>query len=186
MIYGYARVSSKGQELYGNGLEVQEKVLREAGAEVIYSEAFTGTKRHRPELDKLLSVLKPGDTVIVHKLDRIARTAKEGLDIIDCIVDKGCTLTIQNMGTFDSSPMGKMIRTMFLGFAEFEHDMIMQRFNDGKEIARSRGTYHDGPLPMDVERLEEYQRLNRDGKITVKQACKELGISRSLWYKRVG
>ena len=79
MIYGYARVSSSGQARDGNGLEVQQAALRDAGAENIYSEHFTGVSRSRPELDKLLGVLKEGDTLVVTKLDRIARSTMHGL-----------------------------------------------------------------------------------------------------------
>ena len=71
MIYGYARVSTKGQAKDGNSLEGQETVLKEAGAEIIFSDVFTGTKAHRPELDKLLSQIKDGDKLIVTKLDRV-------------------------------------------------------------------------------------------------------------------
>ena len=88
MVYGYARVSTRGQDRYGNGLDVQEAMLKENGAEVIYCESFTGTKKHRPELDKLMGQLKDGDTLIVCKLDRIARSARDGLDIIDDLLGR--------------------------------------------------------------------------------------------------
>ena len=82
MIYGYARVSTKGQAKDGNSLEAQENALRSAGAIEIYSDAFTGTKSHRPELDKLMVVMKSGDTLVVTKLDRIARSATQGIELI--------------------------------------------------------------------------------------------------------
>ena len=72
MIYGYARVSTKGQAKDGNSLEAQEAALREAGAEIVYADAFTGTKTHRPELDKLMEVIQSGDKLVVIKLDRVA------------------------------------------------------------------------------------------------------------------
>lgn len=78
MIYGYARVSTKGQAKDGNSLENQVKTLTEHGAIQIFKDSFTGTKKHRPELDKLLAVVKAGDTIIVTKLDRIARSAIQG------------------------------------------------------------------------------------------------------------
>ena len=98
MIYGYARVSTKGQDKYGNSLEVQEKQLKDNGAEVIFYESFTGTKKHRPELDKLLGLLREGDTIVVTKLDRIARSTRDGLDIIDELLSKGVSINILNMG----------------------------------------------------------------------------------------
>lgn len=184
MIYGYARVSTKGQARDGNGLEAQIAVLREAGAEIIYTEAFTGTKRHRPELDKMLSVICPGDTIVVAKLDRIARNVRSGLDIIDGIVAKGCTLRILNMGVFDNSPMGKMARTMMLAFAEFERDMIVQRTQEGKAIARQNPEWREGAKPKEVPNFEEYRRRHQKGEITVGAACKALGISQSTWHRR--
>ena len=88
MIYGYARVSTKGQAKDGNSLEAQEKALRDAGAMEIYTDAFTGTKTHRPELDKLLSVMVDGDTMVVTKLDRIARSVSQGSDLIQKLLNK--------------------------------------------------------------------------------------------------
>ena len=77
MVYGYARVSTKGQAKDGNSLEAQEVALKNAGASIIYSDAFTGTKSHRPQLDLLLKELQAGDTIAVTKLDRIARSRRE-------------------------------------------------------------------------------------------------------------
>ena len=85
MIYGYARVSSKGQAREGYSLEAQDKALREAGASEVFSDAFTGTKSDRPELDKLLKKMKSCDTMVVSKLDRIARNLIQGIELIDSI-----------------------------------------------------------------------------------------------------
>ena len=78
MIYCYAKVSTRGQAKDGNSLEAQEKALRSAGATEIYADAFTGTKTHRPELNKLMAVMQSGDTMVVTKLDRIVRSATQG------------------------------------------------------------------------------------------------------------
>ncbi len=83
MIYGYARVSTKGQAKDGNSLEAQEAELKKGGGEKIYTDAYTGTQTHRPELDKLIGVLQDGDTIVVTKLDRIARSLRQGIDLID-------------------------------------------------------------------------------------------------------
>lgn len=144
MIYWYARVSAKGQAKDGNSLEVQEADLKKNGAVKIYSDAFTGTKTHRPELDLLLKALKPGDTLIVTKLDRIARSAREGLGFIDGLLEKGIKVHVLNLGLMDDSATGKLIRTIFLGFAEFERDMIMQRTAEGKAVARLQPGYKEG------------------------------------------
>lgn len=187
MIYGYARVSSKGQALYGNSLDEQEVQLRKAGATVIYKEAFTGTKRERPQLSKLLDSLQSGDMVVVAKLDRIARNTRAGLDIVDNIIAKGCSINILNMGTFDNSPIGRMMRTMMLAFAEFERDMIVQRTQEGKEIAREKNpSYHDGPLPKNSdEEYERYYNMFRTKEITLKKACEEMDITTPTWYRNI-
>ncbi len=85
MIYGYARVSTKGQAKDGNSLEAQEAALKEAGATEVYADAFTGTKAHRPELDKLMEVMQAGDTLKVTKLDRIARSATQGIELVQSL-----------------------------------------------------------------------------------------------------
>ena len=110
MIYGYARVSTKGQAKDGNSLEAQEKALREAGATEIYREAFTGTKTDRPEFTKLIDELQEGDTLVVTKLDRIARTAAKGIELVDGLLNRGIKIHILNMGLLDNSTTGKLIR----------------------------------------------------------------------------
>lgn len=185
MIYGYARVSSKGQDKYGNGLEVQEKQLRENGAEVIYYESFTGTKKSRPELNKLMSVLKEGDTIIVAKLDRIARSTRDGLDIIEELLNKGVSINILNMGKFDNSPTGKLMRTVFFAFAEFERDMIVQRTLEGKEICKADPNWREGRKRKDSPDFEKFLEKQKGGLLTIDECCAELGISRRTWYNRV-
>jgi DNA invertase Pin-like site-specific DNA recombinase len=187
MIYGYARVSTKGQDKYGNGLEVQDKQLRENGAEVIYYESFTGTKKNRPELNKLMSVLKEGDTVVVCKLDRIARSTRDGLEIIEELLGKGVIINILNMGKFDNSPTGKLMRTVFFAFAEFERDMIVQRTAEGKEVCRNNPEWREGrnPKTIDIDDLKKFLKKQKDGLMTVDECCAELNISRRTWYNRV-
>lgn len=109
MVYGYCRVSTQGQARDGNSLEAQEKLLEENGAEEIYSDAFTGTKSHRPELDKLLDKLQPGDKLVITKLDRIARSASQGTELIQTLLDSGIIVHVLNMGLMDNTPTGKLI-----------------------------------------------------------------------------
>ena len=90
MKYGYCRVSTRGQAREGNSLEYQEQKLRDAGASIIYVDTYTDTKIDRPELDKMLKELKDGDTVIVTKLDRIARSVVQGADLIEIIQINMC------------------------------------------------------------------------------------------------
>lgn len=144
MIYGYCRVSSKGQAKDGNSLEAQETALREKGAERIYTDVYTGTTTDRPQLDQLLSEVKPGDKIVVTKLDRIARSVQQGITLIDGLIEKGIAVDVINMGPMDDTPTGKLVRTVMLAFAEFERDMIMQRTREGKEIARRQENFREG------------------------------------------
>ena len=187
MIYGYARVSTKGQAKDGNSMDGQIKALKEAGAQKIFCDSFTGTKMERPEFDELKAVLKSGDKLIVTKLDRFARSAAQGSCLIETLIQTGVTVHILNMGVMDDTPTGKLIRTIMLGFAEFERDMIVQRTQEGKEIARSKGDFKEGrpKLKIDNEVFQKFLKKQKDSELTVKECCAELGISRGSWYNLV-
>jgi DNA invertase Pin-like site-specific DNA recombinase len=144
MIYGYARVSTKLQASDGNSLEAQALQLKQAGASKIYKDAFTGTKAARPELDKLKEVLRKGDRIIVTKLDRLARSTEDGLNLVKHWHDQGISIHVLNMGLIDSTPSGKLILTVMLAFAEFERDMICERTQEGRAIARLDPEYKEG------------------------------------------
>ena len=147
MVYGYCRVSSRLQAKDGNSLEAQEMTLVENGAEVIFKDVYTGTKMNRPELDKLMAELKSGDKLIVTKLDRIARSAQQGMEIVKRLQNCGIAVHVLNMGLIDDTPTGRLIAQIMFAFAEFERDMIIERTQEGKEIARSRSGYREGRPP---------------------------------------
>jgi DNA invertase Pin-like site-specific DNA recombinase len=146
MICGYVRVST-AKQVKGNSYEDQELALKESGAELIVKESFTGTKLHRPEFDKLIGKLQEGDTIKVTKLDRFARNAPEACNLIRALVDRGVTVHILNMGIADNSPMGKLMITILAAFAEFERDLIVERTQSGKAIAKTKEGYKDGRPP---------------------------------------
>lgn len=178
MVYGYARVSTKGQAKDGNSLEAQEKALTEAGAERIYKEAFTGTKKERPELTKLLNEVVAGDKIIVTKLDRVARSAIQGIELIDNLLEKGVSVHILNMGEMNNTPTGKLIRTIFLAFAEFERDMIVDRTQEGKAIAKKDPDFREGRPPLyDDEKIAFALELLESKSYS--QVTKLTGISKS-------
>lgn len=183
MRYGYARVSSLMQQKNGNSLEDQEKKLKEAGAEIVISECYTGAQMDRPLLTPLLEKLKKGDTLCVTKLDRLARTAVEGGAIVQDLHRKGIKIHILDMGLVDNTPMGKLMITMLLAFAEFERNMIAERTQEGKAAARLKPGYREGRKPLEVPQFAEYAEKVAAGDMTVTMACQELGISRSKWYK---
>lgn len=185
MIYGYARVSSIGQAKNGNSLEEQEQALKDKGCEIIYQEAFTGMTTDRPKFSELLQKLQKGDTLVVTKLDRFSRTAADGAKLVQELFNKGVIIDIINMGRVDNTPMGKLMVTMLLAFAEFEHDQILERFNSGKMIAKAHGKRTDGRKKVVIPDFQNFLQKQKDGELTVDECCSQLGISRSTWYDRV-
>lgn len=185
MIYGYARVSTRKQAKDGNSLEDQEAKLRENGAGKVFRESYTGTKMDRPAFDELMETIKPGDTLMVTKLDRFARTTPEATQLIRDLTGRGIKVHVLNMGVADNTPMGKLMVTILIAFAEFERDMIVERTSRGKDIARERGTLIEGRSRKDTGIFDELYGSYVRGECTVKEACAELGISRGTWYNRV-
>lgn len=185
MRYGYGRVSTAGQATNGNSLEDQRSKLEAVGCEEIVLEAYTGTKMDRPKFTKLLERLKEGDTLVVCKLDRFARTASEGSALVRSLLDRGINVHILNMGLIENTSTGRLILNVLLSFAEFERDMIVERTSEGKAIKRATDpNYKEGRKALDIPDDYEWYRLNvGTGEVTVKKACEDLGISRSTWYK---
>ena len=183
MIYGYARVSTKKQ-LEGNGLEVQEKELLAAGADKVVKEQYTGTTMQRPKLDVLLEQLVAGDTLMAAKLERIARTAAEGADVIRRLQERGVTVHILNIGILDSSTTGRLMMNVLLAFAEFERDMIVERTQAGREIARTHAGYREGRRPLPQARKDAAVAMIRNGH-SYKEACDATGLSRSTVLRAV-
>ena len=179
MNFGYARVSTKGQEKNGNSLADQEKKLQEAGCEKIFAEAYTGTKADRPKFTELLNVLHEGDTLTVTKLDRFARNTADGVKTIQDLVNRGVVVNILNMGRADNSPMGKLMVTILLAFAEYERDMIVERTQTGKALAREKGIRVDGrPLKYSEKQRRHALELLQGG-TSYNETAKITGISKS-------
>ena len=177
-IYGYARVSTKKQADDGNSLEDQEKKLRDAGATVIIKEKYTGSVTKRPELDKLLQEIKPGDTLIVTTLDRIARSTSHGIKLIDRLTEKNITVHILNLGTLNETPIGNLVRNVLLSFAEFEREMIVERTQAGRAIARQDPNYKEGrPKKYTPKQLDHAMELLSEHSYS--DVARLTGISRS-------
>lgn len=178
MLYGYARVSTRGQAKDGNSLEAQENALRLAGATKIYADAFTGTKTHRPELDKLMAVMQSGDTMVVTKLDRIARSATQGIELVQKLLDRGIVVHVLNMGLMDNTPTGKLIRNIMLAFAEFERDMIVERTQEGKAIAKQNPNFKEG-RPKKFSKAQVNHAVELLNGYSYRQVEQMTGISKS-------
>jgi DNA invertase Pin-like site-specific DNA recombinase len=181
-VYGYARVSTTDQNL-----DAQLQALKQAGAEEIYTDKASGKSTKREGLQALLSILQAGDTLVITKMDRIARSVKEGIALIDELNEKGIKLHVLNMGMFDDSPTSKLIRNILLAVAEWEREMILERQREGIAIAKANGRYKTKPKkyhdknPALIHALELF--ANRaTNKMTVKEICQITKITRSSLY----
>lgn len=143
-VYGYARVSTCRQARDGNSLEAQEAALKAAGAQKIYVDSFTGTRLARPKFDCLRTVLRAGDTLIVTKLDRFARTVGQASELLTELIDSGVTVNVLNLGVLSNDSVSVLIRNILLSFAQFERDMIVERTQEGKALARQKKGFRDG------------------------------------------
>ncbi|MFQ6883117.1 recombinase family protein [Clostridium sp.] len=180
-IIGYVRVSTKGQ-LDGNSIEEQSRSIldRYNNAEII-EESYSGAK-DRVIFNKILNDLEKGDTLVITKLDRFCRTAKEGLQYIDDLMDRGIKIHILNMGLIEDTPMGRLIVTNLLAFAEFERAMIIERTQGGKAIAKQKEGFKEGRPKKYTEKQIDYALTMltiNGGKHSYNEVAELLGISKS-------
>ena len=182
MVYGYARVSTMGQARDGNSMEAQVCALKLAGAVKIFKDVFSGKSEHRPQLDKLLKVIDGGDKLIITKLDRIARSLIKGVQLLETLSEKDIIVEVLNLGVIDTSPTGKLIRNIMLSFSEFEHDMIVQRTQEGKAIARQNADFRDG-RPKKFSRVQLDHALELLETHSYKQVERITGISITTIYR---
>lgn len=173
MKYGYARVSTVGQDL-----ETQLQQLKSEGCEKIYSEKFTGTKADRPEFQKLISKLEERDTLVVTKLDRFARSTVDGINTVRGLFNKGVKVHILNMGLVENTRTGRLIFNIMSSFAEFERDMIVERTQEGKAIAKQKADFREGrPNVYSKKQIEHALQLLENN--SYKQVEEVTGISKS-------
>lgn len=178
MFYGYVRVSTKNQ-LEGFGLESQKnEVLEKYPNAKIFEEQFTGAKLDRPILNKLLNTLKVNDTLIVTKLDRLARNAVEGIQIIEGLFNKGVSVHVLNVGLLENTTMGKFFLTTLLAVAEMERNVIIERTQSGKDLARQDPNFVEG-RPRIYKRKQIDHALSLLENHTYKQVTELTGISKS-------
>ena len=182
MVYGYARVSTMGQARDGNSLEAQENALRQAGAERIFRDVYSGKPERRPQLDRLLKVIENGDKLIITRLDRIARSLIQGVQLLETLNKRGVIVEVLNMGVIDDTATGKLIRNIMLSFSEFEHDMIVQRTQEGKAIARQNADFKDG-RPKKYSRVQLNHALELLETHSYKQVERLTGISITTIYR---
>ncbi|HBH7866743.1 TPA: recombinase family protein [Vibrio parahaemolyticus] len=176
---GYARVSTDDQELANQRAE-----LTAAGCSRLFAEKITGTRRDRPELARLLDHLRPGDVVTVTRLDRLARSTRDLLDIAEQIQAAGAGLrSLAEPWADTTSPAGRMVLTVFAGIAEFERSLIIDRTRNGRQAAKAKGVKFGPPPTLTPEQIAHARALvDQEGR-TVKEAAALLGVHRSTLYR---
>lgn len=179
MIYGYARVSTATQGRDGNSLEEQTASLEKYGCQQIVTEAFSGKTMERPKFQQLIERLQEGDTLVVTKLDRFARTTIEGVQTVRDLFDRGVRVHILNMGLVENTLTGNLILTVMLAFAEYERGMIVERTQVGKAVAKQNPNFRDGrPKKFTQEQIGLALELLKSGK-TYREVERMTGISKS-------
>lgn len=179
MIYGYARVSTVGQKRDGNSLEEQTEALKRYGCGQIVTEAYSGKTMGRPVFQELLRSLRSGDTLVVTKLDRFARTAIEGVQTVRELFERGIRVHILNMGLIENTLTGNLILTVMLAFAEYERGMIVERTQTGKAIARQNEGFREGrPRKYTKMQLDHAMELLQ-ARYSYRQVEQMTGISKS-------
>jgi DNA invertase Pin-like site-specific DNA recombinase len=179
MLKGYARASMEKQ-----AIERQLDELAAVGIapEHIYQEKMTGTKRNRPELNRLLNELNEGDTVIVVELSRVGRSTKDLLEIVELIHQKGAMFKSLNETWLDTTtPHGKFLLTVFAGLSQFERDLIAERTKSGLAAARTRGRVGGRPA-TEQDKTDEILELYLSG-VRAMEIVQRTGVGRSTVYR---
>jgi DNA invertase Pin-like site-specific DNA recombinase len=154
MIIGYARVSTDDQNL-----DAQLDALKGAGATRIFSDKISGSLRKRPELDRLLDQLRDGDVIVVTKYDRLARSLRDLLDIVEVIKERGAGFRSLAEDIDTTTPAGRLVFHVFASIAQFERERISERTKEGLEAARKRGRVGGRPPALSPAQREEVKRM---------------------------
>ena len=179
MRIGYARVSTKEQNL-----DRQLDQLATAGVDRIFSDKISGAKESRPELDKLLSTLREGDTVVVCSYDRLARSSKQLFDLAERFSESGVSLVSLKEGTDTSTPQGRFFFAMCAAMAQFERELIRERQAEGIAAAKARGRKFGRPA-TDAGKMDTAIRLYQNGGLSVAEICGRTGVSRAPLYREI-
>lgn len=178
MIVGYARVSSESQSL-----DVQQSALVDVGCERLFVEKVSGAStQDRDQLRAAVDFVRDGDTLVVTKLDRLARSVRDLMDIHDQITKKGVSLRILNMGLDTTTPTGKLMLGVLGSVAEFERNMILERQADGIAAAKARGVYRGGTVKHDPENL----RSMVEAGMSKAEVARQAGCSRMTVHRACG
>jgi DNA invertase Pin-like site-specific DNA recombinase len=180
-LIGYARCSTDKQDL-----AAQRAALAALGVSsnrIYVDHGLTGTNRARPGLDQALAAVRRGDTLVVPKLDRLARSVPDARHIADALVERGVVLALGNSRYNPSDPMGKMFFNILATFAEFEADLIRLRTREGMAIARAKGKLRGKQPKLSDKQQKELRRMHGTGKYSISDLAELFSISRPTVYR---
>ena len=173
--YGYARVSTDGQTL-----DAQVAQLEAAGASKLFKEKVSGAKRDRVQLDKMLATLNADDVVIVTRLDRLARSTRDLLNILGIVADKGAAFRSLGDGWADTTTAhGRLMLTVLAGLAEFERELIRSRTGEGRARAKARGVKLGRRFKLTPHQRDEAMRRRDTGEESMTEIARSYNVSHS-------
>lgn len=179
MLVGYARVSTNDQRL-----DLQMDALKVAGCEAVFHDILSGAKSDRPGLKQVLETVKRGDTIVVYRLDRLGRSLRDFLEILDDLLKSGVNVRSIQEGIDTSTPMGEAMAKVLVVFAEMERSWIRERTNSGLQAAKARGRVGGRPRKMGEAQLEIARKLSAN-EMPVARICEMLGVSQATFYRRM-
>ena len=177
--FGYARVSTDAKNL-----DRQLDALNNYGVDKIYNEKMTGTKRDRPELEKMLERMTEGDTVVIESLSRLGRSTKDLIELVELFEERGVHLVSLKESIDTSSSTGKLLFTLMSAIAQFERDTIADRTREGLKAARARGHFGGRPR-FDEEKVRQAIKLYNTGQYSIKEIEDLTQVKRSTLYRRL-
>ncbi len=188
MRYGYIRVSTKHQETAR-----QEILMEQLGVDKVFIDKCTGKNTNRPQLKEMMSALNLGDVVVVESYSRMSRSTHDLLKIVEDLNDKGVSFISKKESVDTATSMGKMMLTFIAGINQFEREIMLERQKegiaametvDGRKISKRTGRGFGRPNE-EIPDFEKFLKKQKDGQMTVKECCAELGIDRNKWYREV-
>ena len=160
----------------------QKDALQKAGVDLIFLDAYAGTKSSRPQLDKMREQLRSGDTIVITRLDRLGRSTKDLLNLVSDLQDLGVNLEVLEQNINTSSPEGKLFFTLVASFAEFEREIMRARTIDGLAAARARGRVGGRKPTMSQPKIQMAKQMYSEGRY-VKEIADVFGVSRPTIYR---
>jgi DNA invertase Pin-like site-specific DNA recombinase len=179
-LLGYARVSTTDQQT-----QLQVDALDRAGCYRVFTETASGARTERPVLEQVLDQLRPGDTLVVWKLDRLGRSLRHLVDTVTGLVDRGIGFCSLQEAIDTTTPGGKLVFHVFAALAEFERDLIRERTTAGLAAARVRGRHGGRPSVLSGHKLQVAREMYATGRYTVSAIATTLGVSRASIYRHL-